>query len=591
MSGWTDNEALHALPATLDDDALATLITALKSACATLQSALRVLDTIYGPPSDCRQLFHERRRGQKESPLACIETTYTGWDADHPLVRGDLHCGSPSRVKIRREAVVAASAGLSVVAGRIDWVEVRVLVDTGASATIVSDLIYNILPIQSHPLLPVDVPCYAANGGSLGIIGQIRAQICIGDIKLSGPILVSSSLVVPCLLGTDFLAKMPIKILIDERCIELPSGRRITFLPSPVTSRTACATIQAFVTRTVRVPPGAQMLVPLRLRRPFAPGVSDHGILLGPSKAGENGLDLVAAQTIVKGSDDPFIMVLNVGVHTAMVPQGTMLAHATPVPIEETVMGHVGTDPPTRPRSIEDDSWMDALCSGTNDLSDSQHAGLWNLLIEFADVFSKHKYDIGCTNLLLHHIDTGANAPVRQNPFRLSPAEKNHVKTAVDDMLCAEIISPSASPWGAPIVLVKKHDGSLRFCVDFRHLNKISVANAYPLPRMDESLDALAGARFFSTLDLTGFWQLPLDDESRPKTVFRTPHSLFQFNWLPMGLHSAPATFQCLMELVLAGLQWDVCLIYLDDVIVFSKTFDEHLLRLRAVFLKMRAAN
>ncbi|XP_075926286.1 uncharacterized protein LOC142929264 [Petromyzon marinus] len=770
MAGWTDNEALSALPAMLDDDALATLITAPRSTRSTLQSALQVLTIVYGPSSDCRKLFHERCRGQKEPPLAyrtallalakaafprmdgegvdamvtekllalaqelqivivaeddadmcslraarhihahliaqrrsplvpkgaaavcagtptippseevfaagrpvewrsggrparttpdrqehpkALITCYNcgrkghvaaecraprqrqpgrsdGAPAYRPPHRNPASRGTPharpvhtpvptSRVSVYgprgtpigllggggvervlgpgqwtelAHRIVAASAGSSVVAGHIDGVEVRILVDTGASATIVSDLIYNILPVQSRPLLPVTVPCYAANGGSLGIIGQIRAQICIGDIKLSGPILVSSSLAVPCLLGTDFLGKMPIKILIDQGCIELPSGRRVTFLPSPVTSRAACASIQAFVTRTVRVPPGAQMLVPLRLRRPFVPGVLDQGILLGPSRAGENGLDLVAAQTLVKGSDDPFILVLNVGVQTAVVPQGTVLAHATPVPVVDTVMGNVGTDPLAQPHSEGDDSWMDTLCSGTSDLSDSQRAGLRTLLTEFSDVFSKHKYDIGCTKLLRHHIDTGDNAPVRQNPFRLSPAEKDHVKLAVDDMLAADIIAPSTSPWGAPIVLVKKHDGSLRFCVDFRRLNKISVADAYPLPRMDESLDALAGARFFSTLDLlSGFWQLPLDDESKPKTAFRTPHGLFQFNRLPMGLHSAPATFQRLMELVLAGLQWNVCLIYLDDVIVFSKTFDEHLLRLRAVFLKMRAAN
>ncbi|XP_078476934.1 uncharacterized protein LOC144737926 isoform X1 [Lampetra planeri] len=487
--------------------------------------------------------------------------------------------------------IVAASAGSSVVAGSIDGVEVRVLVDTGASATIISDLIYNILPIQCCPLLPVDVPFFTANGGSLGIIGQIRASICIGDIKLSGPVFVSSSLAVPCLLGTDFLAKMPIKILIDQRCIELPSGRRISFLTSPTEIRTACATIQALATQTVHVPPGSQMLIPLRLRKPWVEGTSEQGMLLGPSNRAVGGVDLSVAHTLVRADKDPFVMVLNAGSRPAVIQQGTVLAHAARVPAEERLVAHVDPSPTQNIEPREDLEWVHSLCAGSDDLSGVQLGALRELLMKFSDVFSKHKYDIGCTDLLRHHIDTGDAAPVRLNPFRLSPAEKEHVQSAVNDMLEADIISPSSSPWGAPIVLVKKQDGSLRFCVDFRRLNKISVADAYPLPRMDKSLDALSGARYFSTLDLlSGFWQLPLDEESKPKTAFRTPGGLFQFNRLPMGLHSSPATFQRLMELVLSGLQWETCLIYLDDVIVFSKTFEEHLQRLRGVFLRMRSA-
>ncbi|XP_078461913.1 uncharacterized protein LOC144726833 [Lampetra planeri] len=487
--------------------------------------------------------------------------------------------------------IVAASAGSSVVTGSIDGVEIRVLVDTGASATIISDLIYNILPVQCRPLLPVDVPFYAANGGSLGIIGQVRASICIGDIKLSGPVFVSSSLAVPCLLGTDFLAKMPIKILIDQRCIELPSGRRISFLTGPTDIRTACATIQAVATQTVQVPPGSQMLIPLRLRKPWVREASGQSMLLGPSNKAVGGLDLSVAHTLVRADRDPFVMVLNAGSRPAVIPQGTVLAHAAQVPGDDGLVAQVGSSPARNVEPREDLEWVHSLCAASDDLSAAQLGALRELLIEFSDVFSKHKYDIGCTDLLHHHIETGDAAPVRLNPFRLSPVEKEHVQSAVNDMLEADIISPSSSPWGAPIVLVKKQDGSLRFCVDFRRLNKISVADAYPLPRMDESLDALSGARYFSTLDLlSGFWQLPLDEESKPKTAFRTPGGLFQFNRLPMGLHSSPATFQRLMELVLSGLQWDTCLIYMDDVIVFSKTFEEHLRRLRGVFLRMRSA-
>ena len=148
-------------------------------------------------------------------------------------------------------------------------------------------------------------------------------------------------------------------------------------------------------------------------------------------------------------------------------------------------------------------------------------------------------------------------------------------------MLNQGVIRPSNSPWASPVVLVRKKDGTWRFCIDFRKLNSVTHRDAYPLPRIDATLDSLAGAKFFSTLDLaSGYWQVELEEEDKEKTAFTTPHGLFEFNVMPFGLTNAPATFQRLMECVLAGLTTEHSLIYLDDIIVFSATFQEHLSRL-----------
>jgi Reverse transcriptase (RNA-dependent DNA polymerase) len=134
------------------------------------------------------------------------------------------------------------------------------------------------------------------------------------------------------------------------------------------------------------------------------------------------------------------------------------------------------------------------------------------------------------------------------------------------------------------VLLVKKKDGTMRFCVDYRKLNDRTVKDAYPLPRLDGCLESLGGNRIFSTLDLrAGYWQTELDPSNAEKTAFITRSGQYKFTVLSIGLMNAPSQFQRLMDLVLAGLLWDVCLAYLDDVIVFSRDFDKHLERLAAV--------
>lgn len=161
----------------------------------------------------------------------------------------------------------------------------------------------------------------------------------------------------------------------------------------------------------------------------------------------------------------------------------------------------------------------------------------------------------------------------------------------VSDMLTRNVIRPSTSPWASPVVLVTKKDGSIRFCVDYRRLNKITRKDVYPLPRIDDALDCLQGAEFFSSLDLrSGYWQVPMADADRSKTAFVTPDGLYEFNVMPFGLCNAPATFERMMDNVLRGLKWKTCLCYLDDIVVFSSDFDTHLERLKQVLTCLTSA-
>ena len=138
---------------------------------------------------------------------------------------------------------------------------------------------------------------------------------------------------------------------------------------------------------------------------------------------------------------------------------------------------------------------------------------------------------------------------------------------------------------------MRKKDGKLRFCVDYRKVNSITRKDAYPLPRVDDTLTTLDGTKWFSTLDMiSGYWQVEVAPEDREKTAFCTHEGLYEFKVMPFGLTNAPATFQRLMDSVLAGLQWKSCLVYLDDIIICGKTFEEHLFNLRAVFECLKQA-
>ena len=152
-------------------------------------------------------------------------------------------------------------------------------------------------------------------------------------------------------------------------------------------------------------------------------------------------------------------------------------------------------------------------------------------------------------------------------------------------MLQQGLIERAKGPWASPVVLARKKNGKLRFCVDYRALNKVTKKDEYPLPRIEEMLDSLGGSTYFTSLDLaSGYWQVEMKPEDREKTAFITQFGTFQFKVMPFGLCNAPATFQRLIDEVLQGILWDYVVVYLDDLNIYSQNFDKHLLHFRAVF-------
>ncbi|XP_047987218.1 uncharacterized protein LOC125227069 [Leguminivora glycinivorella] len=196
------------------------------------------------------------------------------------------------------------------------------------------------------------------------------------------------------------------------------------------------------------------------------------------------------------------------------------------------------------------------------------------------------------TTLIEHAIDAGDHAPIAVPPYRLSPVRREQLKNEIDKMLTEGIIEPASSPWSAPAILVPKKDGTLRPCVDYRRLNAITVPDLYPMPRIDDLLRDAKPTFYMSTLDLrSGYWQVKVRDEDQNKTSFITPFGIFKFIRMPFGLRNAPATFQRLIDRVKA-LVGDVrMLAYLDDLIILSESFEQHVEDLEKVLKVLKENN
>lgn len=223
------------------------------------------------------------------------------------------------------------------------------------------------------------------------------------------------------------------------------------------------------------------------------------------------------------------------------------------------------------------------------DLDQSQRTLLMDLLEEYKDVFAQNEFDLGSFTDIEHSIDTGFAPPIKQRmrrtPLDFVQVEENHLQT----MLEAGIIKQSNSEWASLPVLVRKKDGKVRWCIDYRKLNSVTKKDVYPLPLIEECIDTLSGNEWFSKLDAnSAYYQIKVKESDKDKTAFITKHGLFQFTRMSFGLGNAPSTYARVMNLALRGLTWNIMLAFLDDILVMGKSFKDHWNNLQIVFDRFR---
>ena len=413
------------------------------------------------------------------------------------------------------------------------------MVDTGSSTTLLStstvyQLFGNLKEVQS-----TDTSCNltSVDGTPLDIKGKLNLQFNLGDLMFQHEFLVAD-IDLTGILGLDFLEQYDIVIKISSGTLQI--GDKSIELERNDSEK--CARVK--LSKRIVVPPESEMVV----------------------KAYVKGSHLVSDSEVL-------CSVTNVTKKPVIVKQHTLVGSLTPV---DNIKHFQSIDDkkasmPTGPNQVPQ-HLQPLLDSASETLTNKQQESLSALLIEFQDIFMGPDGKLGRTDLVKHTIDTGNAKPIKIPPGRVPQKQKQTIEKEINSMLENDMIEPSTSPWSSPILLATKKDGSIRFCIDYRRLNAVTVKDAYPLPRIDDSFDALSVSKWFSMLDLaSGYWQAEIVESDRPKTAFSSQKGLFQFKVLPFGLSNAPAVFERLMELVLRGLNWDKCLCYLDDIIVFGK--------------------
>ncbi|CAG2219087.1 unnamed protein product [Mytilus edulis] len=394
------------------------------------------------------------------------------------------------KLNVQNNSTKEAGAYIDVAIGNI---KASFLVDTGATVTLISNKLFNSLRKEEMPNLnQVVQTIMSANGTALNVAGKGEFHIWIDQNVYSAEAVVAD-LALDGIIGLDFLKKNRCLINLQEE--HMVCNNQV--IPLNFTGQLGCYRVS--VVEDTCIQPGTEALVRGHINEyPSTKNEVGLGIIEPCDKFVAKDSALMA-RTLVKASETVPLRFMNVSNVVKIIRAGTIVGNISPIQdviSDDKNITEIHKDQNLR---IELQKLL-SNCSGN--LSQEQKRGVENLLNEYKDLFAASDRDLGRTNLVRHTINTGNNAPVKQPPRRTPIHMREEVDRHIDDMLERGVIEPADGPWSSGIVLVKKKDGTTRFCVDYRKVNDLTVKDAYPLPRIDDSLEQLSGNKWFSTLDL-----------------------------------------------------------------------------------------
>ena len=484
------------------------------------------------------------------------------------------------------------------VQGTIEKLHADFLVDTGSTYTVIDKDFYELIPeFERPPLQPIKLKLKSANGEMLRVYGQADLNLGIGNHCFKYPVKVVALGDRTAILGLDFMNQEDCVLHLAHGLLQIKSqGFKVSLKKS---EDNFCARVQ--VSDTIHVPAWHEMLITCDVNDKNRQ-IKNRFATVEPAESLCEEKGLLMANAVVNSHQKHVpVRLVNFGNTTVTLQKGYTVALLKTVSEEEisnfgelSTCREIKSDVPESENinSQFPEHLQSMIKDVAADLNEDEVCKIKKLIMQYQHCFMAPDGVLGRTNLVKHTIDTGNAVPVKQR-FRNPPLHlRDEVDRELEKLQTQGLIEDSDSPWSSPLVIVPKKDKTLRVCVDYRRVNDLTMKKAYPLPKISDCLDTLAGAKYFCSLDLaSGYHQVAMEDNDKPKTAFSTRRGLKQFTVLPFGLTGAPSTFERLMEMVLSGLQWEQCVLYLDDVLCFGESFETTLSNLELILKRFETAN
>ena len=438
---------------------------------------------------------------------------------------------------VNNKVLSATSDSGIYVTGIVNHSVTCILLDTGATVSVLNEGTWRNSGLVTK-IEPVTGTLTTANGDELTVLGETNVKFRLGNIDCFWPVMIARGLSHDCILGSDFLQHFQCQIHYDSGTFVIGN----TEIPIRYCEVTP-SVCRIFLCGDIQVEPGTEQVIEAKLENGFEHNAGTPGILEESREQRGKSEITIARSLVIPRNGLTLVRVANFSDRPIRLPADLPVAEyhrlssgdGRVVPMEPDQ----DSASPPRPSCLvidrpglkveqpkEDGKWRSELQSDLKRLSEDQTKQFLSLVTEYEDIFSKDSSDLGKSGLLEHAIGTGDSKPVKQPPRRVPPYQREVINQQLGELLTTGRIEPSQSPWSSPVVLTKKHDGTYRMCIDYRKLNQLTQKDVIPLPRTDDVLEVLGGAHWFSSLDLpSGYWQMQVKEEDKPKTAFSTAFS------------------------------------------------------------------
>ncbi|CAF0825482.1 unnamed protein product [Adineta steineri] len=453
----------------------------------------------------------------------------------------------------------------------------RVLIDTGSTHSFIRASILGL--VRHGPIQTNMIDLFMADGRTpFPVLGEVSLNFNIKNIRTKNKVLVVKELCCDCLVGIDWIRNNSVTLDIYNQQLTARSGNRQATVKLETDMESISFPVRSI--NKIMIPPYQQVIV-----KAHVPISSSQKTLFTPRPHLEYNKSIELPSAVLNIQHyTTYLTISNPTNRRCILAPNTRLGDVIQMGSAFTLSTITRSMCPTSsPNNIIQTPPPESITSIINNLTrhipslnDDQHK-LRTILTKYSAIFDTVNPRIADTTSV-HTIRTGDAATQNSRAYPQNNEQRTETEKIIDKMLHAKQIRPSISPWSSPMLLARKKDGSFRFVVGYRKLNAITTKDAYPMPTIEETLQKLGGHTFFTKMDLASdYFQIPIREEDKPKTAFTTARGLYEFNVLPQGLRNASASFQRIMNTILVNKRESYCIVYMDDILIFSETFNDHL--------------